>query len=123
MAQNKKLNIAPIAVTASVTNLLNCNVTAVTGPVGFTMTQPYLLIKHIRAVNTTAGALTLTLYKGATGASAAGTQFMFAGTSIPANSYVDMYTEARFDAVDFLTGIGSATGITLDISAEIGVSG
>lgn len=122
MAQNKKLNIEPIAVTAAVTNLLNCAITSLAGPVGYIQTQPYLLVKHIRANNTTAAAITLNLYKGATGASAAGTQFAFPGNSIPANSWVDFYTEARFDAVDFLTGVASAVGITLNISAEIGIA-
>lgn len=121
MAQQKKLNIPPIAVTGSVSNLLNCNVTSLAGPVGFTMNQPYLLVKHIRAINPTSGAVTLTLYKGATGASTSGTQFAFPGISIPGNSYLDFYTEARFDAADFLTGIGS--GIVLNIAAEIGVAG
>ena len=121
--QAKKLNIEPIAVTGSVSNLFNCNVTSLAGPVGFTMTQPFVLIKHIRAMNRTAGALTLTLYKGATGGSTAGTEFGFPGISIPANSYLDFYTEARFDAADFLTGIGSGVGITLNIAGEIGVAG
>lgn len=119
--QNKRLNIQPIAVTGSVTNLLNCNVTAVTGPVGMTMTQPYLLIKHIRAINPTGSPVTLTLYKGGTGASASGTQYAFPGISIAANSFLDYYSEDRFDAADFLTGVGN--GIVLNIAAEIGVSG
>lgn len=120
--QNRPLNIPPIAVPAAVANLLNCAVTSLAGPVGMTVTQPYLLIKHIRAVNKTAGALTLTMYKGATGASAAGTEWGFQGVSIPANSYLDWYGIARFDAADFLTGAGSATGITLNVEGEIGLA-
>lgn len=122
MAQNKKLNIEPIAVTTGVTNLLNCAITSLAGPVGYTQTQPYMLVKHIRANNTTGAAITLTLYKGATGASAAGTQFASPGNNIPANSWTDFYTEARFDAADFLTGVASAAGIVLNIVAEIGLS-
>jgi hypothetical protein len=119
--QNTRLNVEPIAVTGSVTNLLNCNVTSLAGPVGYTQKQPYLLIKHIRAINPTGGAVTLTLYKGGTGASASGTQYAFPGISIGPNSYLDYYSEDRFDAADFLTGVGN--GIVLNVAAEIGVSG
>ena len=119
--QNKRLNVEPIAVTGSVTNLLNCNITSLAGPVGFTATQPYLLIKHIRAINPTGSPINLTLYKGLTGASTSGTQYAFPGISIPGNSYLDYYSEDVFNAADFLTGIGN--GIVLNIAAEIGVAG
>ena len=119
---NRPLNIAPIAVSNAVGNLLNCGATSLAGPVNLTLTQPYMLLRHIRAINKTAGALTLTLYKGATGASAAGTEWGFQGVSIPANSYLDWYGCARFDAADFLTGAGSATGITLNIEGDIAFS-
>ena len=122
MAQTKRLNIPPIAVATAAGNLLNCAVTSLAGPVGFTMTQPYLLIRWIRVNNYAATATTVTLYKGATGASAAGTQFAVPGVSIPANSSIDVYcADARFDSGDFLTGVASQTGIVLNISADIGV--
>lgn len=121
---NKKLNIQPLIVSTTVTNLLNCTVTTLTpGGVGFTGAQPYVLVKHIRAVNYSSNPLTLTLYKGATGASAAGTQFGFPGVTIAANSWSDFYTENRFDSGDYMTGIGSGVGIVLNIAAEIGVAG
>ncbi len=120
--QQRALNIPPIAVPAAVANLLNCGVTSLAGPVGMTLTQPYLLVKHIRAINKTAAAITLTTYKGLTGGSAAGTEWGFQGVSIPANSYLDWYGSARFDAADFLTGAGSATGITLNVEGEAGLS-
>lgn len=119
--QNTRLNIPSIAVTGAVTNLLNSAITSLAGPVGYTQKQPYLLIKHIRAINPTGSPIALTLYKGATGASAAGSQYAFPGISIAENSYQDYYSEDRFDATDFLTGIGN--GIVLNIAAEIGVSG
>jgi len=122
MAQNKKLNVPPIIVSTTVTNLMNCIITTLTpGGIGFTGTQPYMLIKHIRAVNTSSNPLTLSLYKGATGASAAGTQFGFGTATIAANSWSDFYTENRFDA-DYLTGIASGVGIVLNVAAEIGIS-
>lgn len=121
--QNKRLNIEPIVVPTAIGNLLNCAVASLAGVVGFTMTQPYLLIKWIRILNYAASATTVSLYKGGTGASAAGTQFGAPDYSIPAKSFIDIYpADARFDAVDFLTGIGSQAGAVLNISAEIGLS-
>lgn len=119
---DKRLNIPPAFVAAAAANLLNCGITSLAGPVGYTQTQPYLVVRHIRLVNVTGGAVSATLYKGATGASAAGSQFAFTGVSIPANSYVDWFGEARFDAADFLTGVaGAANSIVINIDAIMGV--
>lgn len=123
MAQNKILNIEPIAVPNAVGNLLNSGITSLAGPVGYTQTQPYLIIKHMRVNNKTSSPVSLTLYKGATGGSAAGTEFGFVNVSVPANSGLDWYGQARFDSADFLTGVaGAATSLVLNIDAEIGVS-
>jgi hypothetical protein len=125
MAANKILNIPPAFLPSAAGNLLNVNITSLAGPVGFTMTQPYIVIKHIRLTNNDSGAPhTAKLFKGATGGSAAGTEFAFAGgVSIAASSYVDWYGQARFDAADFLTGIAdTASKVTINIDAEIGVA-
>lgn len=124
MAQNKILNIQPSALAAAAANILNCNVTSLAGPVGMTMTQPYLIIKHIRLVNNDAANHTVRLFKGATGGSAVGTEFAWAGgVTVPAQSYVDWNGQARFDAADFLTGFADQAGkVTINIDAEIGVS-
>ena len=107
----------------SVGNLFNCALGSLSGPVGFSLTQPYATIEAIRAMNNTGAAITLTLYKGATGASAANTEFAFpASVSIPANGFLDFYQDTRFDSGDFLTGVASATGIVLTMSGEIGFS-
>jgi len=124
MAANKTLNIPPVYLPNAAGNLLNPNVSSLAGPVGFTMTQPYILLKHIRLVNKTAGAVVATLYKGATGGSAGGTEVAFAGVSIPANSFVDWYGILRLDAADFLTGVaGAANSIVFNAEGEIGLSG
>lgn len=125
MAANKQIRIGPVALTVTLTtNILNPNVTAVTGPVGFTMTQPYLILKHIRIVNKTGTAATVSLWVGATGANTAGTEFAFQGTSVPANSYVDWYGTLRLDAADFLVGgAGTATALSFEAEGEVGVSG
>jgi len=125
MASNKTFNFGPVALTTTLTtNILNPAVTSVAGTTGFTMTQPYIILKHIRIVNKTAAAVTCSLWKGATGANTAGTEFAFQGTSIPANSYVDWYGLARFDAADFLVGgAGTTTALSIQGEGEIGVSG
>lgn len=125
MAANKSFNLGPVALTTTLTtNILNCNITSVAGPVGFTMTQPYILIRHIRIINKTNTAATFSLYKGATGANAAGTEVVGTAQSIAANSPFDWYGYMRFDAADFLVG-GSGTTLSLVLQAEgeIGVSG
>jgi hypothetical protein len=110
-------------VTGSTPNLVNPAITSLAGVVGFTMTQCYVILKHIRLVNKTAGAITVSLYVGATGAAAAGTEFLGTALSIAANSAYDWYGLLRLDAADFLTGSASAnTSITFEAEGEIGVS-
>jgi hypothetical protein len=125
MAQNKLLNIQPILLTTTLTtNLLNCNVTAVTGPVGFTMTQPYLIVRRLTVTNITATAATFTIYKGATAGNVAGTQ-LYAAVSVAANSSFIDPRGLRLDAADFLVGgAGTANALVLTFDpVEIGVSG
>lgn len=123
MAQNKILNIEPVALSAAAANILNCAIGSLTGPVGYTQTQPYIIVKHVRAVNNDSAAHTAKLFKGASGAQAVGTEVIFAGTSIAANSYADWFGQMRLDSADFLTGLADvANKITLEIDAEIGLS-
>jgi hypothetical protein len=125
MASNKSFNFGPVALTNTLTtNILNCNVTALTGPVGFTMTQPYIILKHVRVVNKTAGPVTFSLWKGGTGGNVAGTEVIGQALSVPANSAYDWYGIMRFDAADFLVGGASAnTSLSIQGEGEIGVSG
>ena len=125
MAANRIFNIGPIALTATLTtNIFNCNVTSLAGPVGFTLTQPYVIFRHIHILNKTAGAVTFSFWKGATGANTAGTELIGTAQSIAANSAYDYYGQLRFDAADFWVGGASAgTSLTLYAEGEIGVSG
>jgi hypothetical protein len=116
----KKLNIAPIALTTSLgTNLLNGAITSLSGPIGFTMPAPRLIVTKMQFVNTTGAAITVSLFKGATGAHAAGSEVFGSGLSIPANQVYTDYGEMPLDAADFLTGGASATGVTLRIEADL----
>lgn len=124
MAQNKTFRFGPVAMSATLTtNILNPAVTSLAGPIGFTMTQPYMIIKHIRIVNKTAGAVTFSLWLGATGGNAAGTEVVGTGLSVSANSSYDWYGMMRLDAADFLVGGASAgTSLTISGEGEIGLS-
>lgn len=122
MANNKIIRFGPVALGNAAANIINSNVTSLAGPVGFTMTQPYLILTHIRLVNKTTSAHTATLYIGATGGSAAGTEFLGTAISIPANSAYDWYGRLRLDAADFLTGLAdAATSVTFQAEGEIGL--
>lgn len=122
--QNKPLNIEPVAVpNGSAANILNCAITSLSGPTGYTQTQPYILFRHMRVINTTGSPITVSLWKGATGASASGTEFAWKTTAVPANGSLDWSGLARFDSGDYLVGLAASSGLTLNIDgAEIGLS-
>jgi len=122
MAANKILRFGPVALGAAAANIINPpTITGGTGLAG-TNSATYVVLRHIRIVNKTAGAVTCSLYIGATGASAAGTEFAFNATSIAANSYQDWYGMVRLDTADYLTGLASAaTSLTFECEGEIGV--
>jgi hypothetical protein len=118
---NKTFRLGPVALTTSAANILNGAVTSMAGPVGITLPQPVLTLKHIRVGNKTGAAVTVTLYIGVTGGSAAGTEFAFVTTSIPANGFADWNGTMPLASTDFLTGIASAgTAITLNAEGEMG---
>lgn len=124
--------------TSTVVNLMNPGTT--TGGVGSSGTPNgnlEIIITHLRIANTTNAAKFAALWKGATGANAAATEFYYAGTatagaldansgvSIPANSGIDFYPGAPgniFVPADFLVGGASATGLTLLIEGFIGIA-
>src|SRR5229473_7835554 len=118
MAANKTIRLGPVALTNTLTtNIFNFNVTSLAGPVGFMLTQPYVLIRHIRIVNKTGSAATFSLWLGATAGNVAGTEVIGQGLSIPANSAFDWYGMLRMDAADFLVG-GSGTATALTIQCD-----
>ena len=124
MAANKVIRFGPILLTiTTTTNLINCAISSLTGPTGYTQTQPYLILRHIRIVNKTGSAATFSLWIGATGANTAGTEFMGIGQSVAANSYVDWYGMVRLDSADFLVGgAGTGSALTLEGEGEIGIA-
>lgn len=121
--QNKPFRLGPSLLTTSVANLLNPPATS--GGVGAGTPNTFILLKHFRILNVTGSAATFSLWIGATGASAAGTQVMGAAKSVPANDHVDFYPAGglRLDVADFLTQQASAANaLVLTAEGEIGIA-
>lgn len=110
--------IATIAF-GSVTDLLNGAFASLSGPVGFNATQPRIHVKSIRVTNpSTSNSIEFAIYKGASGASAAGTEVLVGNTGIFSTTEAEL--DLVLDASDFLTGKCISSGsVTVDISAEI----
>ena len=72
MASNKNIRFGPVALGTAAANIINTAITSLAGPVGYTQTQPYVIIRHVRIVNKTASAATCSFYVGATAGSEIG---------------------------------------------------
>ncbi len=123
MASNKLFNFGPVALTNTLTtNIINPpTLTGGTGLAG-TNSNTYVVLRHIRIVNKTGGAVTCSFWLGATGANTAGTEVIGQGLSVAANSYVDWYGMLRMDPADFLVGGASAnTSLSFEAEGEIGI--
>ena len=121
--QNKTFRFGPIALTTTLTtNILNPPTT--TGGVNAGSSSQYIILRHIRFVNKTAGAVTFSLWLGATGANTAGTEVIGQAKSIAANDVYEWYGMLRLDAADFLVGgAGTTTALSIEGEGEIGVAG
>ncbi len=123
MPANKTFRFGPVALSNTLTtNVLNPPTAS--GGTNAGSSSQYIILKHIRIVNKTAGAVTFSLWLGATGANAAGTEVIGTALSVAANSAYDWYGALRLDAADFLVGGASAaTSLTIQGEGEIGVAG
>ncbi len=124
MSANKILRLAgPTAMSATLTTNIY-NPPALTGGTPSNTSNAYALIRGIHIVNKTGGAVTFSLWIGATGGNAAGTEF-FNAQSVAANSVYDWYAPAgglRMDVADFLVGGASAgTSLAITVLGEIGI--
>jgi hypothetical protein len=125
--QNKILNCPPaflstLSLTTMGFNLLNAIITTLTPQgVGFTPTQPYIILKHLRISNLlTTSAVTVSCYKGTILSSAS--PYAFANVSLPAQGFLDFVAQDRFDA-DYLNGIASLpNAVVINMTGEIGIS-
>ena len=122
MASNKLVRFGPVAVPSAIGNLLNPPTLAggVNPPAG--STNSYMVLRHLRVVNKTAAPVNMSAFIGATGVGAAGTEFAWSATPVPANSFLDWYGAVTLEVADFLTGVaGAATSLTIEGEGEIGV--
>lgn len=120
--QNSPFRFGPIALTNTLTtNLLNPP--AATGGVNGGANSQYILLKHVRIVNKTVGAVTCSFWLGGTGGNVAGTEVIAQAKSVPANDAIDWYSPGLLiKAADFLVGGASAnTSLTIEGEGEIGV--
>ncbi len=108
MALNGQLKrtFGPLALSATLTTNVYNNTSALI----------YDVIKQINVANTTAGAVSFTLYLGLTGANTAGTE-LFKGVSIPANTTLPFFFQPglKLTSADFLVG-GAGAGSSLTIT-------
>ena len=124
--QNRPFSVLVALTTTLTTNLLNPAVTSLSGPVGITLTQPVLFVRHIRVINKTGNSATFTMYLGATGANAAGTE-VAVGKVVAPNDVFDLWypsaTPLRIDSTQFLVGgANTATALVAQINGEVGLS-
>ena len=134
MASNKSIRIGPIQLgVTTTTNLFNPpTLTGGVNPPALS-TASYVIIRHIRVSNNSAGAVQFATWVGSTGTNATAAAGPFPGiasagtltngVSVAANSYVDWYGALRMDTADFLVGgaLTSATALTIEAEGEIGV--
>lgn len=120
---NRIFNFGPIALSnVLTTNILNP--ATITGGVNSGTGGTYIIISHFKIVSKTASAATCSFFKGASGANAAGTEFLASATPIPPNQSLDFNGLWRFDTTDFLVGGASALlAATIEGEGEIGVNG
>lgn len=117
--QGKPYQLGPLALTNTyTTNILNPGTT--TGGVngsGSPNGNLRIILLHVRIVNKTAASATFRLYRGATGANAAGTEIIGYDFPVGAYSAEDFYGQWVFDVADFLVG-GASASTTLTIEGE-----
>ena len=106
MAGTIKRTFGPLALTATPTTNVYNNASALI----------YDVITHVHVTNKTAGAVTFSLWIGATAGNVAGTEW-FSGQSVPANGVFDWYGRLKLLSTDFLVG-GASALTSLSIEAE-----
>jgi hypothetical protein len=107
MAGTVKRTFGPLALTnTTTTNVYNQGSALI-----------YDVIKHINIVNKTAGAVTFSLWLGATGGNAAGTEVIGSGLSIAAGGSFNWYGNLKMLSTDFLVG-GASANTSLTITGE-----
>jgi hypothetical protein len=123
VASNKLSSFGPVAIIAGTgTNYISPAASGASA-IGYTATASYIVLKHMRIVNKSGAAVPVSLFIGATSGSAAGTEFAFSASPVPATGSVDWYGSQRLDATQFLSGFaGTVTTLVLSAEGEIGLA-
>lgn len=109
MAGTYKRTFGPLALT----NTLTTNIYQGGGASALV----YDVLTHINIVNKSASATSFSLWLGATGANAAGTEIIGQARSIAANSSFDWYGNLKLTSTDFIVG-GASANTSLTITGE-----
>lgn len=80
-------------------------------------------VMDVLIANTTAGALTCSLHLVPVGVAVGSSNAMFSSVSVPANTTVHWSGIQILNAGDFLQGIGSSSGLTVNVSGNEGRAG
>ena len=120
--RNKTFNAGPLYLTASAANLINP--ATATGGVNAGSSAQIIELQGISIVNTDTVAHTFTLYKGATGGSAGGTEIIGKNISVAAGTTFEWRGRIILTSSDFLTGLADvASKLTFFAFGEVGVTG
>ena len=111
------VNIGPVALTNTLTTNIAHPAAAGASAVGYTATATKLRLRHIHVVNKTGGAVSFSLWLGATGANAAGTEVIGNALSVAANSFYDWYGDLVIASSQYLVG-GASANTSLTFQAE-----
>jgi hypothetical protein len=118
----KPFRFGPLALTTTLTtNILNPGTT--TGGVNSgSGSNLRIILRHIRIVNKSGLTATFSLWLGATGANAAGTEFIGTTLSITGLQAFDWYGATPMEPTDFLVGGASAlNSLTITGEGDIGI--
>lgn len=119
----KRLDIKPQQIAfGSVSTLLNGALSSLSGPVGFTLSQPTIHVKGIWVINpSTSSPVAFSLFKGASGGNAAGTQILSGNALVESTTFFEVDTE--LSSSDFLTGEATSStsdgDLIINITADI----
>lgn len=119
----KRFRFGPVALTNTLTtNLLNPP--AASGGVNAGSSGQSIVLHHVSVTNKTGSTVTFSLWMGATGANAAGTEVIGQNYPVLAYDTFNWYGALRLDPADFLVGGASAnTALTITGEGEIFVAG
>lgn len=123
MAQNKGERFGPVALSTTLTTNIIAPADAGANAVGYTASATRIRLTHIRIINKTGSPATFSLWLGATGGNAAGTEVIGTARSVAANSEFDWYGSLWIENTKFLVGgAGTATALTFQAEGEVALA-